>query len=168
LLPTIGTTYGGKWDGWYGPSGRENETGNKDPNQDQEKGPLISNVSDSMAGKALQGIYDKVLRNVAQLKVLQKEASIDCQISRTSSTCDLNGGDTCLFNIRLDPCEQANVAAEEPEALTLLLEKLEEYRKGAVPPINEPKDPRGQPKFWNYEWTNWMDFIEPDVASTKC
>ena len=39
------------------------------------------------------------------------------------------------------------------------------YNKTAVPPGNKPIDPRGDPKFYDYTWTNWLDIVEPKNAS---
>jgi hypothetical protein len=33
-------------------------------------------------------------------------------------------------------------------------------RSTAVPPGNKPIDPRGDPKYYGYTWTNWMDFYD--------
>ena len=38
---------------------------------------------------------------------------------------------------------------------------LEMYNSTAVPPGNRPIDPRGDPKYFDYTWTNWMDYVEP-------
>lgn len=69
-----------------------------------------------------------------------------------------------MYNIIDDPCEYNNLANNTTclDILKLLQEVIVKYRRSAVSPINKPKDLRGQPKFWNYTWTNWMDFIEHD------
>lgn len=45
-----------------------------------------------------------------------------------------------------------------------MLEKLEvilkRYNETAVPPGNLPLDPRGNPKYWDYVWTNFGDYID--------
>ena len=50
-----------------------------------------------------------------------------------------------------------NVAEKFPNILNSLLQELEKQRKTAVPPNNTPLDPAGDPKHWNYVWTNFGD-----------
>lgn len=35
---------------------------------------------------------------------------------------------------------------------------LDNYNKTAVQPGNMPLDPRGDPRFWDYVWTNFGDY----------
>ena len=42
--------------------------------------------------------------------------------------------------------------------LRKLLEELNRFNKTAVPPTNQPLDPRGDPKRWNNTWTNFGDY----------
>lgn len=46
-----------------------------------------------------------------------------------------------------------------------LLEKLQAYNASALPPGNLPLDPRGDPKNWQYVWTNFGDNDEICVQS---
>ena len=39
---------------------------------------------------------------------------------------------------------------------------LEVYHNTQVPRLNKPKDPRSNPKYFNYTWTNWLDYYEVD------
>lgn len=63
----------------------------------------------------------------------------------------------CLFDIENDPCELNNVARENPNILSAMLKELSKFRESAVAPKNIPLDPRGDPKNWNYVWTNFGD-----------
>ena len=47
----------------------------------------------------------------------------------------------------------------------MLEDTLDTYNSTAVPPGNVPIDPRADPKYWDYTWTNFMDFIDPKNAS---
>lgn len=74
----------------------------------------------------------------------------------TDKPCDLSK-ETCLFNVKTDPCELVNRAADEPQILKDMLKALSKYKP--VEPLNRARDPRANPKFWNYTWTNWMDYV---------
>ena len=34
------------------------------------------------------------------------------------------------------------------------------YKATEVPRDNKPIDPRADPKFYDYTWTNWWDFVD--------
>ena len=34
------------------------------------------------------------------------------------------------------------------------------YKATEVPRGNKPIDPRADPKFYDYTWTNWWDFVD--------
>ena len=38
---------------------------------------------------------------------------------------------------------------------------LDTFASSAVPPGNKPIDPRGDPRFYDYTWTNWLDIVDP-------
>ena len=40
-------------------------------------------------------------------------------------------------------------------------ETLRMYKATEIPPGNKPIDPRANPKYYDYTWTNWMDIINP-------
>ncbi|CAH1110980.1 unnamed protein product [Psylliodes chrysocephalus] len=140
-----GTTYNGTWDKWFGPSGRTGYNYS------------IPLVIQSPAGKALQLINRAP--TVDQIQTMRPQATIECPTTEPSNTtCNLLK-ELCLFNIDDDPCERHNKAKSFPiivEYLTLLLNA---YNKTAIPPGNLPLDPRGDPKYWNYVWTNFGDYI---------
>jgi len=83
-------------------------------------------------------------------------------------SCSLVKGEYCLYNIEQDPCEFNNLAHEMPEMVEVLKNKLKQYRNSAVPIRNKPKDPRGLPQYWNYTWTNWVDFLEEKDYKHEC
>ena len=35
------------------------------------------------------------------------------------------------------------------------------YKATEVPPGNKPIDPRADPKYYDYTWTNWLDIVDP-------
>lgn len=40
----------------------------------------------------------------------------------------------------------------------MLMKKLKKLEKSAMKPSNMHFDPRSDPKYWGYVWTNWKDF----------
>ena len=44
-------------------------------------------------------------------------------------------------------------------------ETLRMYKATEIPPGNKPIDPRADPKYYDYTWTNWMDIIDPKAAT---
>ena len=49
-----------------------------------------------------------------------------------------------------------------------LLQLLQQYNATAVPPLNQPWDPLADPKYWGYNYVNWLDFPPPvGVNATK-
>ncbi|XP_014290854.1 arylsulfatase B [Halyomorpha halys] len=139
-----GTNYQREWDGWYGPSGREDEN-----NYD------AWSIIHSPAGRSLSW-YGKSLNQHA-IKILRKQSEVKCFFDSSFTECDPLLS-PCLFNVIDDPCEFNNVAKEYPLKLKELLDKLAEYNSTAVPPGNLPLDPKGDPKLWNNMWTNFGDY----------
>ncbi len=68
----------------------------------------------------------------------------------------------CLFNVTADPCEMNNLAFDFPTVIRVMESTLNTYNSTAVPPGNKPIDTRADPKYWDYTWTNWMDFVDPE------
>lgn len=143
-----GTTYNGQWDNWYGPSGREQSYN-------------ASAVRSSRAGKALRSI--KKCADEEEIKKLRQEAEVKC-VSVSHTTCKPLVK-ACLFNIETDPCEIQNLAEEHPEILHRLMARLNEWNLTAVPPTNLPLDIKGNPKYWDYTWTNFGDYYSAPSAN---
>lgn len=61
-----------------------------------------------------------------------------------------------LYNLKEDPNEHNDISEKYPEIVKLLKEKLEEYKKDYVAPLNPPIDPKSNPKnyggFWSPGW----------------
>jgi len=75
--------------------------------------------------------------------------------------CDPTEEEFCLFDLALDPCESVNLADDFPEIVYRLEIALRHYNRTVVTPRNQPADPLSNPKFWDYEWINWMDYPTP-------
>jgi arylsulfatase B len=141
-----GRTWDGQWDGWYGPSGRK-------PAYSYN----LTLVYDSAAGRALTGTSCPVPSNPGDVLRMRSAASVSCG-SHSNTTCA--GPDLlCLFNVRSDPCELDNLSDKYPVLVAALQELLRQYNATVVRPLNKAADPRSNPKYWNYTWTNWMDKI---------
>lgn len=53
-----------------------------------------------------------------------------------------------------------------PSILKSLEGTLTQYNSTVIPPGNLPLDPRGNPKYWQYVWTNFGDYISPTTVTT--
>ena len=95
-LNLAGTTYQGRWDNWYGPSGRSSTY-----SYDYQK------VLKSPAGLSLKAI-NVPLPNKAKMNSLRKSVDVQCKRPKHASACQPLQ-QLCLFNILSDPCELNNV-----------------------------------------------------------
>lgn len=146
-----GTTYGGMWDGWYGPSGRGEAVGQKYD---------MYVVTSSLAGRAVSRVGTPLTPAIMQ--TLRNEAEVICDSSPVYAHVERSECKPliapCLFNIRNDPCEQHNLADMYPEILQLLEVSISQINATVVPPSNLPWDPRADPRFWDHTWTNFGDY----------
>jgi hypothetical protein len=47
-----------------------------------------------------------------------------------------------------------------------LIDRLADYNATAIPPGNQPMDPRADPQFWSYTWNNFGDYsVMQDLAN---
>jgi hypothetical protein len=144
IILLTGTTDNGAWDNWYGPSGRDYDYN-------------ATLVIDSVTGQALKSI--NISLTPEMIEVLRNFSKINCSNSNIRDVTCKPLEASCLFNIAEDPCEMNNLADEYPEILKSLEETLIKFNNTAVLPGNLPLDPRGDPKYWNYTWTNFGDYI---------
>ena len=85
-----GTTYQGRWDNWYGPSGRDsNYTYN------------YQKVLNSPTGVSLKAINVPV-PNQGKMANLRQSSNVQCQRSKKDLPC-IPSQQVCLFNILNDP-----------------------------------------------------------------
>ncbi|XP_066922227.1 arylsulfatase B-like isoform X2 [Clytia hemisphaerica] len=63
----------------------------------------------------------------------------------------------CLFNLQSDPCEYNDVSSQYPEIYQQMKNKLEDYKKGMVPPVNQPGDKNCDPDLFGGVWTPWIE-----------
>ncbi|KAK4017979.1 hypothetical protein OUZ56_000052 [Daphnia magna] len=151
-----GTTYGGSWDGWYGPSGRMNDSCIHSFNSIEDAGPIEKKkLLKSDAGRYISRLGISVIDNLNQLL---KDAEIKCGERPVDAHACLPLDAPCLFDIDQDPCEYNNLAEKLPHIANDLLDLLNWYNATAVAPLNTQPDPMSNPKYWNYTFTNWVDF----------
>ncbi|KAF4518666.1 hypothetical protein B566_EDAN002700 [Ephemera danica] len=119
----------------------------------------ITAVKNSHVAVALESI-EYPISSVLMMLQLREEATVNCE-EGVEWTCRAPEGETCLFNIKDDPCETKDLAREQPLILQSMLDLLAAYNATAVPPRNQPTDPNSNPVFWNRSWTNWLDYPPP-------
>ncbi|CAG7834255.1 unnamed protein product [Allacma fusca] len=127
-----GTTYGGKWDNWYGPSGFEPESQsgvkiNSLPTI--ENSTIYDQILSSYSAEAVKSLQigTITLPNVSTMMKLLNESRIVCEAPRPKeNSCELKSGQYCLFNIIKDPCEYTNLASNLPQVVDQL--KVIEHR----------------------------------------
>lgn len=100
-------------------------------------------------------IYHKIKIQFRRSRV---EATISCSNIENIVACNPLES-PCLFDVINDECEQNNLAEKYPNILKTMMIRLQDYNSSAVPPANKEIEPRGNPKFFDYTWTNFGDFI---------
>nr|KAG5692144.1 hypothetical protein BaRGS_020692 [Batillaria attramentaria] len=70
-----------------------------------------------------------------------------------------------LYNIRLDPEERNDLSETEPDMMTFMMNRLQQWMKSGVPPQNSPSDPKGDPKNWGWNDVGWHNpaMITPNL-----
>ncbi|XP_049520772.1 arylsulfatase B-like [Dermacentor silvarum] len=121
-------------------------------NIDQQGGRLHCAPKISTAA-VLTRLYEQedVFKNVGRWR---EEATLTCDDDVNKN---FESGETYyLFDVARDPCEQRNLAKDQPELLFALLDKLSVYNKTVVPPVNDTIDPRGYPQYNDGIWKPWL------------
>ena len=162
-----GSNYAGRWNSWYGPSGR----GGDSPEYD------IAAVRSSPAAAALQAA-GAALPSDAEILKLRGAAEVRCPQLQVAESCEPSW-QVCLFNVREDPCEQNNLVFRLPSVVQVsstvlyctvlycapspgtMIQMLEEtwrlFNSTAVPPRNRPIDPRADPKYTYLYYLHYLD-----------
>ncbi|KAG0721425.1 Arylsulfatase B [Chionoecetes opilio] len=160
----FGLNYGSNWplrgrlktltsETWFGPSGR-NETA-----PETELDVILAMVLNSTAANAVRTINPEAFSSIEALRL---EAEVECGPVPDHTTEYCNSQEhPCLFHIPSDPCECNNVASMYPEYVDILKTRLEIYSSTMVPLANKERDPNGDPRYWGYTSTNWLDYPSP-------
>ena len=103
----------------------------------------------------------KPLASDQALLTMRSESTLTCPTPPADAKpCHIMNS-VCLFNVTADPCERNNVLFKYPDVVKLMDQTLAMYAKSAVPRLNKPKEARADPKYFDYSWTNWLDYYEP-------
>lgn len=111
---------------------------------------------DSDVSRYISMLGMSVTRNLYELR---SDAEINCSGKPSDINPCLPLKAPCLFDIEQDPCEYNNLAEKMPEVTRDLLVLLSWYNSTAVAPLNTSPDPMSNPKYWNYTFTNWADYL---------
>uniref|UniRef100_A0A2P2I865 Arylsulfatase B-like n=1 Tax=Hirondellea gigas TaxID=1518452 RepID=A0A2P2I865_9CRUS len=148
-----GSAYEVHWDRWFGPSSR-----NCSPPECLELPELVTNIRQSPAGIIILERDADALNN---LEHSRQQAMVNCSTTPSVPRFFCRSSHHCLFHIPTDPCELTDLSSEHPDIVLQMLKLLNEYKKSAVPIANQPDDPRADPKYWDYNWNNWLDYPPP-------
>ncbi|XP_077510917.1 arylsulfatase B-like isoform X2 [Amblyomma americanum] len=110
-------------------------------------------LRDSRAAAVLVRLYGKndTFKDVDSWR---QDATLTCGDATDSNF--VSGGTYYLFDISQDPCELHNIAEEQPDVLSMLLDRLAAYNRTAVPPLNASTDPKANPEYHNGIWATWL------------
>ncbi|XP_059482457.1 arylsulfatase B-like [Neocloeon triangulifer] len=142
-----GTTWGGIYDVSLGAEGRKGEYD-------------LQAVQNSRAAKVIKETRWP-LPSTSAIENLRGKATVNCEKDDDELICKPSKGEECLFDLSVDPCESINLAPSNPRIVTRLKYLLQLHNESAVEPRNAPRDPLSNPKFWDYVWTNWLDYPAP-------
>ncbi|KAL4229106.1 hypothetical protein ACF0H5_012145 [Mactra antiquata] len=158
------------WDDWYPPWQNPTDSDRYHVNNTVKYGH-IKDISTSQNFNGITNKEDDSLvyeMNIDNTKSLLKQSmesynhnglpvKVDCGIkpANASTNCDPRVS-PCLYNIALDPCEYNNIADSNKDIVIEMMVKLMQYGNTAVPPLNTPVDPAGNPKYHNGAWVPWV------------
>lgn len=94
--------------------------------------------------------------NATTILQLRQETQVKCSSSLNLPACLSN--QSCLLNLKEDPCERYDYSSIHPNEYENLKQKFEEYRAKVVQPLNKPRDHCANPEYWNGVWSSWYDF----------
>ncbi|GAV06245.1 hypothetical protein RvY_16266 [Ramazzottius varieornatus] len=86
--------------------------------------------------------------------IVSTPGAIRCESSEIP--CDPNLA-PCLFDVVVDPCERNNIAADNPDVVELMMEKLLAYNSTALPSMFLPNDPRAHPGLHGGLMASWEE-----------
>ncbi|KAK9509481.1 hypothetical protein O3M35_006791 [Rhynocoris fuscipes] len=166
---------------WYGESGRDDRTmeystdaillskagvaisGYIIKEQIQSKikrASMMNSVSDEQKEKLLED--PPRLLNPDIMFNLRLEAEVECSQVNSSNIhneCQPMKS-PCLFNLKLDPCEQINLAKQNPLIVKEMEQALLQYRETMVKAKNVPSESTADPMLWNGTWSCWRDELD--------
>lgn len=111
-------------------------------------------MATSRAARALKGLYR--WNSLQFPKNWRQRATVRCPESGSRPSNFVSGKPPYLFDLDKDPCELKNLASSLPKVVASLQKRLDRYISAAVPPGNQPIDPRGYPDNNNGIWAPWL------------
>lgn len=72
----------------------------------------------------------------------------------------------CLYDLETDPCEFENKAAENPEVVTKLRNRLTYYENITMSQQRPIADVNADPSRWGGYWSPWLDESSSNISST--
>ena len=137
-----GLNMNGSFDGWYQP-----------PDEDQyhlELEGFSESLEKSAVGQMLEKMGYFGERN-SEIPFV-----VDCNTQKVQNECNLKSNKYCLFNIKKDPCEVNNIFDAYPDVAQLLINKIDQYNRSAVPSGFQPIDTKAMPQLHDYYWGPWV------------
>ncbi|KAL4228922.1 hypothetical protein ACF0H5_011963 [Mactra antiquata] len=166
---------GMNWDDWYPPWQNPNDTDRYHVNNTMKYGHIkeiwkskkqyqyTTNVNDEIHESHVDEMNIDSKESLSQQQSMEsynhngQPVKIHCGIKpeNASTNCDPRIS-PCLYNIASDPCEYNNIADSNKDIVIEMMVKLMQYGNTAVPPLNKPMDPAGNPKYHNGAWVPWV------------
>lgn len=109
----------------------------------------VDKVQESDAAKSLPQLTSQDIKNS------QINSTVKCNSKKINKCNPIEA--PCLFNIIEDPCERNNLARERPDKVKFLLSRLSYHITEIKPSLRQPVDPKCDPRFYNFQWTWWID-----------
>ncbi|KAG8186130.1 hypothetical protein JTE90_022719 [Oedothorax gibbosus] len=63
----------------------------------------------------------------------------------------------CLFNVTADPCENNNVAEENPKVVAYMMKRIETFKEEAAKPQFKERDIRSDPRCHGFAMVSWLE-----------
>ena len=147
-----GTKEAGKYGTWIKP----NEHVDREGEAFSEAVPLYED--DELQAISKGSKIESILESLGRPKTVSHPAVVKCgeKPANASTNCDVFFN-SCLYDIRKDPCEYNNLAFVMPNTVKMLETKLEAYKQKMVEPRNKVPDPLGDPSRLEGVWTPWVD-----------
>lgn len=140
-----GTLSNGIYDGWLSSRSKQRPS---DPIS------YAINVLNSTASRAISSLRGRSALNIDRILSLRADATVNCSNLTERNYCDLRDG-PCVFDLHMDPCEENNLARENPLLLNALLTRFNEKLKQAVPSRRRSSDPACDPINFGLNWQWW-------------
>ena len=148
----------GNWDGWYKP-----ESLTLHGQREKHENRIVKmKQSVEFNNDLFHSDLPDMLRSMGRYRNLAPRVVVECGPRPANASTNCRPAKApCLYNIAKDPCEFNNIAAQNPEILMSLRKRMLQYEMTAVPPRNQPEDPKGWPAESNgWAWVPWVNLTQ--------